>query len=198
MNKQKWIALIGLILGGVATTMLASPLGANPGVHTACDLALKLLAGFGLIAPVSLMGGQTSTAPKLPLPPPGSSTRVLLPLAFLALTMSGCANLDWHKFGVDESQCLTAPVEGALTDTSNDLVDAVNKEIAGGIGFDSKAWADDAKALGLKYGFAAVACAAEHLIGDLMIAGPEQVCKLKHKQAKPEHLAYLRKLLPKR
>lgn len=128
----------------------------------------------------------------------GASLRALLPLAFVALALSGCANIDWHKFGVDEAQCLAAPVKGAIADVSSDLVDSVQKEIDSGNGFDSAQWEADAKALGVKYGFAAVACAAAHLIGDLFIAGPEQVCRLKHKQAKPAHLAYLRKLLPKR
>lgn len=128
----------------------------------------------------------------------GASLRALVPLAFVALAMSGCANVDWHKFGVDEAQCLATPVKGAIADVSGELIDSIEKEIAGGNGFDSATWEADAKALGIKYGFAAVACAAEHLVGDLMIAGPEQICRLRHKQARPEHLPYLRKILPKR
>lgn len=127
--------------------------------------------------------------------PPPAALLVFVAAAFL---VAGCGNFDWRKFGVDEAQCLASPVKAALADASSDLVDSIDKEIAGGNGFDSQQWAADAKSLGVKYGFDVVACAGEHLVGDMMLAGPEQLCSLSHRRARPAHLPYLRKLLPRR
>lgn len=66
MNKGKVVALVALVLGAVATAVSASAWGANANVHTACDVVVKVLGALGLLAPVSLMGGASSTA-KAPL-----------------------------------------------------------------------------------------------------------------------------------
>lgn len=64
MDKRKAVALVGLVLGAVATAFLSSPYGTNPAIHTACDLALKVLAALGLTLPVSLLGGNPPAKPE--------------------------------------------------------------------------------------------------------------------------------------
>ena len=65
MTKNKWIALVGLVFGAAATAVESSAYGANLTVHTACDVAIKVLMALGLMAPVSLLGGAT-VVPSLP------------------------------------------------------------------------------------------------------------------------------------
>jgi len=70
MNKGKIVALVALVLGAVATAVSASAWGANPNVHTACDVVVKVLMALGLTAPVSALGGASPAKPPLTLVPP--------------------------------------------------------------------------------------------------------------------------------
>lgn len=62
-TQKKYLALAGLVLAIVSTALL-SLYPANPTIHTVCENALKVLALFGIVAPVSVMnpnpadGGQ--------------------------------------------------------------------------------------------------------------------------------------------
>jgi hypothetical protein len=85
-----WLALAGLGAIEYALPRLPWPRARSIGELAANALA-KVLGRFPVLGPV-LRALGTPSAPAAPTPPPGSSMRVLLPLAFVALMVSGCAH----------------------------------------------------------------------------------------------------------
>lgn len=76
MDRKKWIALAGIVVGAAATAIASSAWGANANVHTACDVVLRVLTAIGFTAPVSLMGGSSgASAPVLKLTRPNEENK---------------------------------------------------------------------------------------------------------------------------
>jgi uncharacterized protein YbjQ (UPF0145 family) len=128
MNKKKIVATVGLALGVVATALLASPLGANPMVHMICDTAIKVLAAFGLIVPVSFMAPASSSTPAPTKQPDGASLKSLLPLMLIAVAMSGCATT--NRIVADEATKCGPGILSAYAQSKNVLMTATSKEAA--------------------------------------------------------------------
>jgi hypothetical protein len=85
-----WLALVTLGVVEYALPRVPWPRARSIGELVANALA-KVLGRFPVLGPaLSALG--TPSAPAAPTPPPGSSVRVLLPLAFVALLVSGCAH----------------------------------------------------------------------------------------------------------
>ena len=110
----------------------------------------------------------------------------------LVLLFTHCGPIDWRAYATETaSACAPALVRGAVGAVEGQLLSEMDRALAGGRTFDPGEWKATMAGMAARVGFAALGCAAGHLLGDLdlsRIAGPPQKARCcAHRSVRPEH-----------
>lgn len=117
----------------------------------------------------------------------------LVVLVVGAWMLMGCTHpIDWRQLGRDEASCATEAAKGAISTAADEAASTIDSLINQGVLPDSKQAAATWENFATKYGFATAACAIEHLIGDVFLAGPVPTCRVPHNhRVNAKHYDYL-------